>query len=55
MIGTGQPLGELDVHVLQVAAVVLAGDEVAGRVVGQRERVGAGLDLREAELDRRPP
>ena len=49
------PLGELDVQVPQVAVVVLAGDEVAGRVVGQRDGVGAGLELGDAEGDRRSP
>ena len=53
MIGTGSPLGELDVQLLQIAVVVLARDEVAGGVIGQGQRVGAGLDLGQAERDRR--
>ena len=52
MIGR-ELLGELVVHLLEVAVVVLARDEVAGGVIGQRERVGAGLDLGHAEVDRR--
>ena len=48
-------LDKFNVQVAQIAFIILAADEVTGRVVGERERICTRLDLGDTELHSHPP